>query len=139
MELYELMRLRSEVFVVEQNCVFLDADGKDPHCYHLLGWTTGPGAPLLGAYVRLVPAGISYPEPSIGRVVTAPSIRGKGAGRVLMVKALEALYTLFGNQPIKIGAQQHLSGFYASLGFVQSSDMYMEDDIPHIEMIKNQP
>src|ERR1700678_801611 len=90
-ELYAVLRLRSEVFVVEQNCVYLDQDWKDPHCYHLLGWT----GTLLAAYVRLLPPGLSYSEPSIGRVVTSPSYRGKGGGRALMEKALEQLYLLY--------------------------------------------
>jgi ElaA protein len=133
-ELYALVRLRSQVFVVEQNCVFLDLDGKDQYCHHLMGWTAV--SPLLAAYARIVPPGLSYPEASIGRVVTAPETRGQGGGRVLMEEAIRQLYTLFGEQPIRIGAQQHLSRFYGSLGFVRASEMYLEDDIPHVEMVK---
>ena len=130
-ELYAIMRLRNEVFVVEQNCVFQDADNKDQQCYHFCGWDNDTAV----AYVRLVPAGISYKEPSIGRVVTAPAYRGNGAGRTLMEKAIDHCEMLFGRTNIRIGAQLYLKKFYESLGFVQASDVYLEDDIEHIEMI----
>ena len=130
-ELYAIMRLRLEVFVVEQNCPFQDADNKDQHCYHLCGWAND----IPVAYVRLVPPGISYTEPSIGRVVTAPANRRAGAGRTLMLKAIEHCELLFGRTNIKIGAQLYLTKFYESLGFVQSGDVYLEDGIDHIEMI----
>jgi ElaA protein len=131
-ELYALLRLRTEVFVVEQNCVFQDMDNKDQYCYHLMGWKENE----LVAYTRLVPEGISYPTyPSIGRVVTSPAARGGGIGRNLMKKSIEETRRLFGNGPIKIGAQLYLLAFYSSLGFVQTSDIYMEDGIEHIEMI----
>lgn len=141
-ELYTLIRLRLEVFVVEQNCVFQDLDNKDRVCYHLMGWTSEPafaegaGTPLLAAYARLVPPGVSYVEPSIGRVVTSPAVRGQGAGRALMQEAIRRVYDLYDKQSIKIGAQQHLQGFYGSLGFEKTSEMYLEDNIPHIEMRK---
>jgi ElaA protein len=131
-ELYALLRLRTEVFVVEQNCVFQDMDNKDQGCYHLMGWKENE----LVAYTRLVPQGISYPAyPSIGRVVTSPAARGGGIGRNLMKKSIEETRRLFGNGPIKIGAQLYLLAFYSSLGFVQTSTIYMEDGIEHIEMI----
>lgn len=137
-ELYALLRLRSEVFVVEQNCVFQDMDGADAECYHLLGWTDNPdGAPLLGAYARIVPPGLKFPEPSIGRVVTSPAVRGVGAGRALMGQALSHLYDLYGQQAVRIGAQQYLLAFYGSFGFVQTGEIYLEDNIPHVEMVKN--
>jgi ElaA protein len=133
-EVYALLRLRSEVFVVEQNCVFQDMDNKDQKCYHLLGWK----GDLLAAYTRLVPTGISYPEhPSIGRVVTSPEVRGTGAGKLLMEKSITETITLFGNTPIRIGAQLYLKKFYESLGFVQTGDIYDEDGIDHIEMTRN--
>jgi ElaA protein len=96
-----------------------------------MGWKDG----ILAAYTRLVPPGVSYTEMSIGRVVTAPVARGNGLGRELMDQSIKRCYNLFGNGPIKIGAQLYLEKFYGSLGFVQSSDMYMEDGIPHIEMV----
>lgn len=131
-ELYALLRLRTEVFVVEQNCVFQDMDNKDQHCHHLMGWKENE----LVAYTRLVPEGVSYPGyPSIGRVVTSPAARGGGIGRLLMKKSIEETRHLFGNGPIKIGAQLYLLAFYTSLGFEKTSDIYMEDGIEHIEMI----
>jgi ElaA protein len=131
-ELYAILQLRSEVFVVEQNCVFQDMDNKDQHSYHLMGWIDEK----LVAYTRLVPAGIIYSIPSIGRVVTSPSVRNTGVGRVLMQKSIDKTYTLFGKVQIKIGAQLYLQKFYSSLGFKQTSDVYLEDNIEHIEMIK---
>jgi ElaA protein len=131
-ELYDAMQLRSEVFVVEQNCVYLDADGKDRECYHLLGYS----GKELAAYTRLVPAGVIYTEMSIGRVVTSPRHRTKGYGKELMQKSIETCYELFGNGPIKIGAQYYLEKFYGSLGFITSSGIYLEDGIEHIYMIK---
>lgn len=130
-ELYAILRLRSEVFVVEQNCVFLDQDNKDQYCHHLMGWQDD----LLVAYTRLVPAGISYTEPSIGRVVTSPAARGQGAGRELMHESIKTLHYLWGKSPIKIGAQLYLLKFYESIGFQQTSSIYLEDDIEHIEML----
>ena len=130
-ELYEVIKLRNEVFVVEQNCVFQDADGKDPDCHHLLIFKEHS----LVAYSRIVPPGVSYPEPSIGRVVTSLLVRRKGMGRILMNRSLEKTYELFGRVDIKIGAQLYLHDFYGSFGFKQCSDVYDEDGIDHIEML----
>jgi ElaA protein len=132
LEVYQILQLRNEVFVVEQNCVFQDADDKDQGSYHLMGYTGSQ----LAAYTRLVPAGYIYPEVSIGRVVTAPFIRRSGIGRELMLKSIEQAYALFGEHPIKIGAQYYLKRFYESFGFSQNSDIYLEDGIEHIYMIK---
>lgn len=132
-ELYAILRLRSEVFVVEQNCVFLDMDNKDQFCYHLMGWDED----RLVASTRLIAPGKVYPQMSIGRVVTSPAYRNTGAGRKLMIQSIERCYELFGKGPIKIGAQFYLKKFYASLGFVQTGNIYLEDDIEHIEMIKS--
>ena len=131
-ELYELLRLRSEVFVVEQNCVFLDIDNKDQIAYHLLGYN----GDALVAYTRLLDKNTAYKLMSIGRVVTSPKYRGTGAGKALMEESIKRCYELFGKDEIKIGAQLYLRKFYESLGFKQSSEMYLEDDIEHIEMIK---
>ncbi|HTQ29188.1 MAG TPA: GNAT family N-acetyltransferase [Puia sp.] len=130
-ELYNIMKLRSRVFVVEQQCIYLDADDKDPHCHHLMGIKEGQ----LVAYTRIVPPGISYAEPSIGRVVTSPDERKNGYGKILMAKSIETLYSLYGNTPIKIGAQLYLKTFYESFSFLQSSEIYLEDGIEHIEML----
>ena len=131
-ELYAVLQLRNEVFVVEQNCVFQDADDKDQGCYHLMGTHEHK----LVAYTRLVPPLHIYKEASIGRVVTAPSVRRLGAGKLLMQQSIEKVYELFGNLPIKIGAQLYLKNFYESFGFKQISDVYLEDGIEHIYMRK---
>lgn len=133
-ELYAVIRLRNDVFVVEQNCVFQDADNKDPLCWHLMGWDNNN----IVAYTRLVPPGIAYKEPSIGRVVTSPSVRGSGAGKQLMEESLKQLKVLYGNISIRIGAQLYLKKFYSSFGFKQSSKIYLEDGIEHIEMLLTQ-
>src|ERR1700744_184260 len=130
-ELYMILRLRSEVFVVEQNCVFLDMDNKDLYCDHLMGWQEEK---LLG-YSRIVPAGISYVESSIGRIVTSPAARGNGIGRELLVNSIDHLYTLYGKRDIRIGAQYYLKKFYESFHFVQKGEIYLEDGIEHIEML----
>ena len=133
-ELYAILRLRNEVFVVEQNCVFQDADNKDQPSHHLMGWDNN----MLVAYSRIVPLGIAYDSfPSIGRVVTSPKTRRTGMGKILMHQSIEELQKLFGESSIKLGAQLYLKKFYESFGFVQSSDVYMEDGIPHIEMIRH--
>lgn len=134
-ELYALLRLRSEVFVVEQNCVFLDMDDKDQESLHLLGWRADG---LLAAYTRLVPPGLIYKEASIGRVVTSPAARGGGLGRLLMEESIRRCAEAFGPGPIRIGAQQYLEGFYQSLGFVTVSEPYLEDGIPHVYMLRTE-
>ncbi len=133
-ELYAILRLRSEVFVVEQNCVFLDMDDKDQACYHLMAWN---GDKLM-AYTRLVPPGISYDLSSIGRVVTSPLARGTGIGKLLMEKSITELERIFGKVSIRIGAQFYLKEFYNSFGFEQSSNIYDEDGIDHILMDRAQ-
>ncbi len=133
-ELYNIIWLRNEVFVVEQNCVYQDADYKDQKGWHLMGLNEKD---QLMAYVRLLPPGVSYAnEPSIGRVVTNPAGRGIGAGRELMQEAIRQCALLFREADIKIGAQYYLLNFYTSLGFEQTSAIYLEDGIEHIEMIR---
>ena len=131
-QLYAILQLRNEVFVVEQNCVFQDADNNDPYAWHLMGWKDNQ----LIAYTRLVPAGTIYDEVSIGRVVTSPGVRHMGMGKILMQQSIETIYQLFGKVDIKIGAQLYLKKFYESFGFVQTSDVCMEDGIEHIYMLK---
>jgi len=128
-QLYGVMTLRQRVFVVEQNCAYLDADGVDPASRHL--WAEGSNGAIL-AYARIVPAGIKFDEVSIGRVITAPDARGTGLGRELMKRAISACPA----GPIRIGAQAHLEKFYGELGFTRASDVYDEDGIPHIEMLR---
>jgi ElaA protein len=132
-ELYSILRLRSEVFCVEQNCVYLDADNNDQFAWHLMGWQ----GETLVAYSRILPPGVTFVEASIGRVVTSPALRGTGAGKELMKLSVEKVSELFGNLPIRIGAQLYLKKFYQSFGFVQAGEMYLEDGIEHIEMLKS--
>lgn len=134
-QLYDLMAIRQEVFVVEQNCPYLDADGKDREAYHLLGYSTDY---RLVAYARLLRPGLSYPNyASIGRVVTHASIRRQGGGRALMEAAIAQTRALFPGAAIKISAQVYLTHFYQSLGFQTVGGQYLEDDIPHIGMLLN--
>lgn len=134
-ELYALLRLRSEVFVVEQNCVFQDMDNADQLAVHIMGFDDELDNELVG-YTRVFGPGIKFDMCSIGRVVTSPRARRTGIGKKLMEHSIAVVEERFGKVPIKIGAQQYLEKFYASLGFKQSSEMYLEDDIPHIEMIR---
>src|SRR4029079_6119816 len=118
-ELYSVLQLRNEVFVVEQNCVFQDADNKDQGSHHLMGWDNQ----ILVAYSRIVPPGIAYDSfPSIGRVVPSPTTRRNGSGKRLMHQSIEHLQKLFGETSIKLGSQLYLKNFYESFGFLQSSD-----------------
>lgn len=130
-ELYAILRLRNEVFVVEQNCAYQDEDNKDFYAFHVMGWLDGD----LVAYARLLPPGISFTHAAIGRVVTSASVRGSGVGKELMTEAISILYSLWGKIPIQIGAQVYIQEFYKSLGFQQISPVYLEDGIDHIEML----
>jgi ElaA protein len=132
-ELYVIMQLRGEVFVVEQNCPYLDADGKDLKCFHLTGYND---ANELVVYSRIVPAGVSFKEVSIGRVISSQKARGTGAGKELMKKSIEFIEKQCGKVPIRIGAQCYLIKFYSSFGFEISGEEYLEDNIPHIEMLR---
>ncbi|MDQ1139171.1 GNAT family N-acetyltransferase [Pedobacter agri] len=130
-ELYQIMKLRIEVFIIEQECFYQDADDKDQHCHHLMLWN---GENLV-AYARLVPAGLSFTEVSIGRVITSAGVRGTGTGKILMKSAIAECKTLFGNVPIRIGAQTYAKAFYSGLGFEDTKIEFMEDGIPHLEML----
>ena len=130
-ELYEILKLRSEVFVVEQNCVFQDMDDKDQKCYHVMLYADDQ----LVAYSRLVPAGLSYHEMAIGRVITAASVRGQGLGKMVMDLSIDHCRKIFGSGAIRIGAQTYALGFYSSLGFVAEGETFDEDGIEHIEMV----
>ncbi len=130
-QVYAMLQLRSEVFVVEQNCVFLDMDGADDQALHLLGTLDG----ALVAYARLFQAGVKFAEASIGRVVTHSRVRGSGVGHMLIQQAMFSLWGAWGTQPIRIGAQAHLKGYYGRHGFVDVGLPYVEDGIDHIEML----
>lgn len=132
-ELYNILQLRNEVFIVEQNCPYQDMDNKDIHAHHLMGMK---GEKLL-AYARLLAPGISYSESSIGRVVSSPSARKTGMGKKLMQESIEQVRNLFHTDIIRIGAQLYLQKFYESFGFQKDSEIYLEDNIPHILMLRN--
>jgi ElaA protein len=132
LELYQILRLRAEIFVVEQDCVYQDVDNKDQNSFHVCGYDHDK---LVG-YARVVIPGISYSEISIGRVVVAESHRGNKLGDDLMNEAISFIDSKLGPQPIRISAQSHLKKFYSNLGFVFTGKEYMEDGIPHIEMLK---
>ena len=133
---YAILQARQAVFVVEQNCPFQDADDVDQHCLHLIGWQVDGSKQALAAYARLVPPGIKYVEPSIGRVITSPEFRGQGLGKELMLRAVQAMDELYPDSAVRIGAQQYLEGFYSGFGFLTVSPTYIEDGIPHVEMLR---
>ena len=137
-ELHDVFRLRTEVFVVEQNCAYQDVDGLDPVALHLLG-RTPDGA--LESYARLLPVGASYPEhAAIGRVITSGRIRGTGEGSRLMEVSIQEAERAFGGAvPIKLGAQDYALDFYRRLGFEPAGEGYMEDGIPHTPMELKRP
>ena len=136
-DLYAIVRLREAVFIIEQNCPYPDADGRDPLAWHLLGWRDGPDGKELVAYARIFEPGIRYHEASIGRIVTAPVVRKTGLGRQLMVEALKRVEKLAPSRQIKIAAQRRLENFYKGFGFKTVSDPYEEDGILHIDMMRD--
>ena len=129
-ELYSLLQLRAEVFIVEQNCVYQDIDGKDSKALHLLGKCDGK----IVAYARLFKSGDYFENASIGRVVIGAGYRDKKWGHEMMQQAIKGIETHFNQNKITISAQLYLQKFYENHGFVQTSEMYLEDDIPHIQM-----
>jgi ElaA protein len=132
-ELYNFLKLRSAIFVVEQNCPYLDLDDRDQAASHLLCHDSGGD---LVAYTRLLPLGVAYENyAAIGRVITSEKVRGTGMGRQLMLRSIAEIEQLFPDTPVKIGAQAHLEKFYRSVGFVPTGEAYLEDNIPHISMI----
>jgi ElaA protein len=135
-EIYAILKARQVVFVVEQNCPFLDADDIDQHCLHLSGWQQRGTNNALAAYARLVPPKLKYLEPSIGRVITSPEFRGQGLGKELMQRAVQAMDELYPGLAIRIGAQRYLEKFYSGFGFETASPTYIEDGIPHVEMVR---
>lgn len=131
-ELYAILTIRQEVFVVEQACAYLDCDGHDAASVHL--WTTDESG--VTAYARTLPAGEKFAEASLGRVVTSIRARRTGAGRAIVARAIASIERRDGPVPIRISAQQYLQRFYESFGFVRVSEVYLEDDIPHVEMLR---
>jgi ElaA protein len=135
-ELYRILALREQVFVVEQKSIYQDADGYDRGAHHLLGNVLSGTEPLLAAYLRVLPPGLKYPEASFGRVVTAPSMRRHGYGKALVEQGLAFIDAHFSGVPTRIGAQHYLQRFYEGYGFRRVSDVYDEDGIPHIDMLR---
>ncbi len=132
---YEISAARETVFIVEQKCAFLDADGVDPQCWHLVGKVDKK----IAAYCRILPPGLKYTKPSVGRVVTTPSFRSGGYGKALLTEALARCDAMFPGLGNKIGAQMYLEGFYASFGYETTSQPYDEDGILHLEMVRKAP
>lgn len=133
-ELYDIMRLRTDVFVVEQNCPYPELDGKDKKCLYIYATKLDQ----VVACARIVPPGLSYPEIAIGRVAVHADYRKDGYGRILMQHAIDKIEEEFGAQDIQIGAQSYLKNFYGSFGFEPSSEEYLEDGIPHVDMIRKE-
>lgn len=135
-QLYEMLALRQQVFVLEQTCLYPDIDGLDTGAYHLLGWHTVDGRRVLAATLRCLAPGAKYEEMSLGRVVTSPAARGTGLGRELVAEGIAHAERQHPGHAIRIGAQAHLERFYASFGFVTVSAPYDEDGILHIDMLR---
>ncbi|MFM9923307.1 GNAT family N-acetyltransferase [Variovorax sp. H27-G14] len=136
-ELYAILSARSEVFVVEQRCVYLDPDGKDMQAHHLFALDGALGRQQVAAYMRLLPPGVSYEEASLGRVLTGREYRGQGLGQELLNKGLVQANMLWPDTALRIGAQAYLQKLYASAGFATVGEPYDEDGIPHIEMVRS--
>ena len=135
-ELYEVLKVRQAIFVVEQDCAYLDADGLDQVAWHLIGWHEDAGMKKIVAYLRVVFPGKKFPEPSIGRVLVTPESRKKGLGKQLTSEAIARIANEYPNAAIRISAQQYLEKFYSEFGFKTISKPYEEDGIPHIEMLR---
>lgn len=136
-ELYAVLQLRQAVFIVEQSCPYLDADGYDAQAWHLLGWVRNDDVPVLAAYSRIFAPGIKYTEASIGRVVSNPVVRRTGLGKALMTEAVRRCAAVAPGAAIRIGAQMYLERFYEGFGFRRVSEPYDEDGIVHIEMLRD--
>ena len=136
-DVYAMLALRQQVFILEQQCLYADIDHNDQHAHHLFGWRTIDGQRRLAAYLRCLAPGVTYEEVSLGRVLTAPEARGGGMGRALLAEGLALAERLYPGQAIRIGAQQHLQRFYASYGFDTVAAPYNEDGILHIDMLRS--
>lgn len=129
-QLYAIIRLRQDIFVVEQNCIYSDLDGLDQESLHLCGWRDNE----LLCYLRCLPPGLDYQESALGRILVGPAARGLKLGRELVRRGIEVNLKQWPGSGIRIGAQAYLEGFYEDLGFETCSDVYDEDGIPHIKM-----
>lgn len=135
-DLYALIVKRQQVFIIEQQCVYADLDGIDPRAFHLLGWQRHGADRSLVAYLRCVCPGVTYPEMSLGRVLSVFSVRGTGIGRELVTQGIAHAERQFPAARIRIGAQSRLESFYRSFGFERTSEPYDEDGISHVEMLR---
>jgi len=135
-DLYEMLRQRQEVFLIEQQCFYSDLDGLDQAAHHLLGWRTVDGQRQLAACLRCIAPGVKFPEMSLGRVLTAQNARGAGIGRELVAEGIRRAEALHPGHRIRIGAQLYLQDFYASFGFEAVSEPYDEDGILHVDMLR---
>lgn len=133
-ELYGILALRQRVFVVEQACAYLDCDDHDQRAIHV--WSSGSSSDTILAYARVLPPGEKFAEASLGRVITAPEARRTGAGRAIVARGIATVARRFGEVPIRISAQSYLERFYTELGFRRVSEEYLEDSIPHVEMLR---
>jgi ElaA protein len=145
--LYSVLQLRQLVFVIEQNCLYQDCDNFDQKCFHLLGWNkqqkpeeqNNLSLSSLVCYCRIIPAGVKYDECSIGRVIVHPDYRAQGYGRLLMKEALKIVDSSRPfSFPVRLSAQAHLQKFYSSFDFIAQGEIYLDDEIPHIDMIKRE-
>ena len=132
LDVHDILRLRQDVFVIEQNCIFHEIDGRDPKAVHVLGRRDG----RLVAYARVFTPGAMYDEASIGRIATDPSVRGTGLGHELFRESLRITQELAPGAPIRLAAQAHLERFYGAYGFVGMGDRYMDDGIVHLDMLR---
>jgi len=132
-QIYAILKARCDVFIMEQHCVYPDVDGLDLTTLHVMAWTDDN---QLAAYLRIHAPNTNYKEPSLGRVLSTPAFRGTGLGRQLIAEGLKQLEAHHPQQAVRISAQAYLIEFYRSFGFVIVSEEYLEDDIPHIEMLR---
>jgi ElaA protein len=130
-QVYAVLAARVAVFIVEQNCAYQDLDGLDAEAEHLIAWS---GAVVAG-YLRVLAPGTRFDDPSIGRIITAKPFRGTGLGRELVAKGIEQARRRYPGRAVRISAQQYLEKFYREFGFATVSEPYLEDDIPHVEML----
>lgn len=135
-DLFNILKARQAVFIVEQNCVYQDVDDLDPLSWHLLGWLERPASRLLVAYSRIIFPGKKFAEPALGRVLTTASVRGTGLGTELTLESIARTMRQYPESPIRISAQRYLEKFYARFGFETVSAPYDEDGIAHIEMLR---
>lgn len=135
-DLYQVLALRQDVFVLEQQCLYPDLDGRDQEAWHLLGWQSTDGQRRLAAYLRCFAPGVRYAEMSLGRVLTAPAARGTGIGKRLLELGIDHAERAHPGHPIRIGAQRYLERFYQGFGFVTISTPYDEDGIEHVDMVR---